>query len=208
MPPLQPPTTVHAVPVGPSGAEHRVALQGRSVPDAERRALPARTSVSPKTLPPETVEEVSPDDAPRPLRPVRVAPIAAGAVVRRPVVTEQAAFPTPGRQVRTEPPVAKTGRPIANPGRRAPLVGASAAAAHPAPIENVRRANPVDHQPAARPAETTVAYPTGIVVQNEQGLYRPDRPLRIEEYLRFPEPQVDANGEETWSPLYHAKVAR
>jgi hypothetical protein len=53
-----------------------------------------------------------------------------------------------------------------------------------------------------------VAYPTGIVVQNEPGLYRPDRPLRIEEYLRFPEPQVDANGEETWTPLYHAKVAR
>ncbi len=53
-----------------------------------------------------------------------------------------------------------------------------------------------------------MAYPTGIVVQNEQGIYRPDRPLRIEEYLRFPEPQVDANGQETWTPLYHAKAAR
>ena len=34
------------------------------------------------------------------------------------------------------------------------------------------------------------------------------RPLRVEEYLRFPEPHVDANGEETWTPLYHAKAAR
>jgi peptidyl-prolyl cis-trans isomerase D len=32
--------------------------------------------------------------------------------------------------------------------------------------------------------------------------------IRIEEYLRFPEPQVDANGEESWTPLYHAKAAR
>jgi hypothetical protein len=76
------------------------------------------------------------------------------------------------------------------------------------PIENHHRVNPVDHDPAARAAGTTVAYPTGIVVQNEQGIYRPDRPLRIEEYLRFPEPQLDANGEETWTPMYHAKAAR
>ena len=112
---------------------------------------------------------------------------------------------------RARPELAATtpaGGPIAHPRRRAPLVSASGAVPHPAPVETLRTINPVHAEPAAGPAVTSVTYPTGIVVQNEQGLYRPDRPLRIEEYLRFHEPQVDANGEETWTPLYHAKAAR
>jgi hypothetical protein len=218
MPPLPPPTTVQAVPVGPAanaglgqaGAKPRVALQPRSVPDPERRALPGPTPVRPNAFPTErTPDEVPPDDAPRLLRPVPVVPIVAGAAVRRPVVTEHAEFPAVGGRVRPEPAAtAPAGRPIRNPRPRAPLVSGAAAEPHSAPVETTRRPNPVHTEPAARPAVTSVAYPTGIVVQNEPGLYRPDRPLRIEEYLRFPEPQVDANGEETWTPLYHAKVAR
>ena len=49
-------------------------------------------------------------------------------------------------------------------------------------------------------------YPTGIVVQNEPGVYRSGGQLKVDEYVRIPEPQVDANGEETWTPLYHAKA--
>jgi hypothetical protein len=147
---------------------------------------------------------VPPDDPPRVLRPVRVVPIVEGAVIRRPVVTEHTTFPAVGGRARTEPSVPDSaGRPATYPGRRAPLAGSTATATttHPAPVEAPRKINP-------EPVAATVAYPTGIVVQNQPGLYRPDRPLRIEEYLRFPEPQVDANGEETWTPLYHAKAAR
>ncbi|HWJ53856.1 MAG TPA: hypothetical protein VNT24_10845 [Propionibacteriaceae bacterium] len=217
MPPLPPPSTVQALPVGYAAAprvqwaeaEHRVALQSEPVPGADRRALPAPTRVSPNALPNQPVEELPPEDSPRLLRPVRAVPVA-GTAVRRPVVTEQTAFSVVDGREHTEPPISgPAGRPITNPSRQAPVVDATVAAPpHPAPIENPRRTNVVDHEPAARPAGTTVTYPTGIVVQNEHGIYRPDRPLRIEEYLRFPEPQVDANGDETWTPLYHAKAGR
>ena len=43
-------------------------------------------------------------------------------------------------------------------------------------------------------------------MQNEPGVYRSGGQLKVEEYVRFPEPQVDANGEETWTPLYRAKA--
>jgi hypothetical protein len=206
MPPLPPPTTAQAV--------SRVALDGQSVSDGGRRALPAPIPVGPNTLPMEqTAEEVPPDDEPRPLRPVAVVPIVDGTAVRRPVAAEHAAVPGVDGRVRREPAIELAGPPIVQPERRAPLVGATAVAAphpapHPAPIESLRPTDTVSHRAANRPAETAVTYPTGIVVQNEHGIYRPDRPLRIEEYLRFPEAQLDANGEETWTPLYHAKAAR
>ena len=57
-----------------------------------------------------------------------------------------------------------------------------------------------------RTVEPAAVYPTGIVVQNEPGVYRSGGQLKVEEYVRFPEPQVDANGDETWTPLYHAKA--
>jgi hypothetical protein len=143
------------------------------------------------------------------VQPVRVVPIVAGAAVRRPGVPEQAALPPVDRRMRTQSPIAEPAGPATTPHRAdAALVGTAAAAPHPTPTENHRRVSQVDHEPAARTAGTTVTYPTGIVVQNEQGIYRPDRPLRIEEYLRFPEPQLDANGDETWTPLYHAKAGR
>jgi len=143
------------------------------------------------------------------LRPVTVVPIAAGVVVRRPVVSEQTAFPAVDGRTRTDAPVSEqAARQITQPSRRAPQIGATAAAPALAAAQSSRRTDPVSHEPSARATETTVAYPTGIVVQHEQGIYRPDRPLRVEEYLRFPEPQVDANGEETWTPLYHAKAGR
>jgi hypothetical protein len=137
-----------------------------------------------------------------------VVPIVDRTVVRRPVVAEHVAVPGVDGQARREPSVERPGPPVVQPERRAPLVGTTAAAPHPAPIDNLRTTDTVSHRAANRPAETAVTYPTGIVVQNERGIYRPDRPLRIEEYLRFPEPQLDANGEETWTPLYHAKAAR
>jgi hypothetical protein len=126
-----------------------------------------------------------PDDAPR-LRPVTREPIVTGAVAaRRPVVAEYLAFPPAGRQ--SEPTMTEPdNRPTLQPAR----------------------GSGVDTGAAAQAAKTSVVYPTGIVVQNEPNLYRPNGPLRIEEYLRFPEPQLDANGEETWTPLYHARAAR
>jgi hypothetical protein len=215
MPPLPPPATVRAgrspAPrLAWAGVEPSAALPGRSVPDHERRALPAPVPVSPNALPPEkTPAEVPPDDAPRPLRPVTVVPIVNGAALRRPVVAEYATFPAVGGQVHTEPPAAQpAGRPTTVPGHGVPQIDPTAATTHPAPVEAPRKINPVDPEPATRRVEAAVAYPTGIVVQNEPGMYRPDRPLRIEEYLRFPEPQVDANGEESWTPQYHAKAAR
>jgi hypothetical protein len=192
MPSLAPPTTVQALPAGTNTAPRlagrvgadQSAIRGRTVTDPAHPALPARVRISPNALPIETGGEVPPNDAPR-RRPVTVVPIVAGAVAaRRPVVTEYTAFPPAGW--RSEH--AMTGpddRPAIQPARR----------------------SPVDPRAAARAAETSVTYPTGIVVQNEPNLYRPSSPLRIEEYLWFPEPQLDANGEETWTPLYHARTA-
>ncbi len=216
MPPLPPPR-VQVVAVGsattprlePSVAEEPVPLAGRPVRDLERQALPTSTPASPNALPPETVEEVQPDDAPRPVQPVRVIPIVAGSVMRRPVVSEQAGYPPVDSRAAAELAASEPDSPPTGQlGQQAQPVVTTEAVPHPQPIEKTsRRTNQVDHQPGARAAETTVAYPTGIVVQTEQGIYRPDRPLRVEEYLRFPEPQLDANGEETWSPIYHAKAA-
>jgi hypothetical protein len=193
MPPLPPPTTVQAVTAGTSptprlagwaGAD-QPAIRGRTVTDPARRLLPARVPISPNALPIETGGELPADDAP-PLRPATAVPIAAGVVAaRRPVVAEYTAFLPTGRQ--SEPALIEPDdRPA---------------------LQRARR-SPVQLRAAARAAETSVAYPTGIVVQNEPNLYRPSGPMRIEEYLRFPEPQLDANGEETWTPLYHAGAAR
>jgi hypothetical protein len=54
-----------------------------------------------------------------------------------------------------------------------------------------------------------VVHPTGILLQPGHGLYRPGQgSARNEEetYLRFPEPQIDANGEQTTAPVYHVRV--
>jgi len=178
------------------------------VPDLERRALPAPAQVSPNALPPDKPieEEVPTDDSARPLRPVTVVPVVNGAELRRPVVAEHAAVPARRGQVPTEPGAAEPAyRPTTHP-THGPVQITASASTHPPQVQAHHRINPVDAEPATRRVEPAVAYPTGIVVQNEPGMYRPDRPLRIEEYIRFSEPQVDANGEETWTPLYHAKA--
>lgn len=58
--------------------------------------------------------------------------------------------------------------------------------------------------------EGSVVYPTGVIVQRDSGLYRSAQSAarNDEEYLRLPEPQVDATGAETWTPTYHAEAAR
>jgi hypothetical protein len=218
MPPLPPPRTVHVLAGGYSSAprqgwsvaEEPAALESRPVRGPERRALPAPIlrqggeplepsrgyRVSPDAVPPAEVAEPLRYDQPRPVQPVGAVPVVTGAVVRRPLPAQHAEYPAEDLRARPNP----ADREATTQRSTAPA-GEVVAATHP-------RINPVEHEPAARAAGTTVAYPTGIVVQQEQGIYRPDRPLRVEEYLRFPEPQLDANGDESWTPLYHAKAAR
>ena len=156
------------------------------------RTLPAESPPNPNALPAETVR---PDDAPR-MRPLTVLPRVAGIVTARPVVVETAQLPAS----RTRGGAAElTGHPDER-----HLVLDSAPVTVAGALPGSPRVNGVK-KPLA--AETAVTYPTGIVVQHEPNLYRPGGSLRIEEYLWFPEPQLDANGEETSAPLYHAKAA-
>ena len=90
--------------------------------------------------------------------------------------------------------------------------GGAGAAAHgrrrgrPVGRPSVTQGARSDPPPVVGTGEPTVVYPTGIVVQNEPGVYRSGGQFKVDEYVRFPEPQVDANGEETWTPLYRAKA--
>jgi hypothetical protein len=193
MPPLAPPTIVQALTASAErdplwagwAGPGQSAIQGRTVVDPARPLLPARVPISPNALPMETGGETSPDDLPQ-LRPLTVMPTVAGAVAARPpVVAEYTAFPPAGW--RNGSAVTEgDDRPEIQPARR----------------------SSVDFRVADRAAEASVVHPTGILVQSEPNLYRPGGPLRIEEYLWFPEPQLDANGEETWTPLYHSRAAR
>ena len=193
MPPLAPPTTVQALTasaerdprwagwVGPGQS----AIQGRTVVDPARPLLPARVPISPNALPMETGGETSPDDLPPP-RPLTVMPTVAGAVAaRQPVVADYTAFPPAGWRSGSAV-TDRDDRPELQPARR----------------------TSVDFRVADRAAETSVAYPTGILVQSEPNLYRPGWAIADRGYLWFPEPQLDANGEETWTPLYHSRAAR
>ena len=90
--------------------------------------------------------------------------------------------------------------------RRPRLTVAARAGAAASPADDTSRVSPGDPPPVVRTVEPPAVYPTGIVVQSEPGVYRSGGQLKVEEYVRFPEPQVDANGEETWTPLYHAKA--
>jgi hypothetical protein len=193
MPPLAPPPAVQALTAGThpgprlagSAEVDQPAIRDQTDTDLARPGLPARVRISPNALPIESGGGIPLDD-PAQLRPVAAEPIVAGmAATQRPVVAEYTAYPPAGR--RNEPALTEPDyRPTFQPARRSPVDAMA---------------------PAARAAETSVVYPTGIVVQNAPNLYRPSGPLRIEEYLRFPEPQLDANGEETWAPLYHARAA-
>ena len=64
--------------------------------------------------------------------------------------------------------------------------------------------------PAPGTATAAVVYPTGIIRPARPGLYRSSGSTVTGEggdYLRFTEPQVDENGQETWEPIYHAEKA-
>ena len=208
MPPLPPPTTAYVLQGSPASAarsDGRPALQSQSVAAAEQRGLPTRVLADPNALPAGSPGDVA--DEPPQRQPGTLVPLVAVAAARRPVVTEHTAVPATVEPSGTGPPaIEPNDRPVTS-GGRAPLV-AVADAGRPAAVDGARTVNPVDSEPAPRAVAPPVAYPTGIVVQNDPGLYRTDRALRIEEYLKFPEPHVDANGEETWTPLYRAKASR
>ncbi len=212
MPPLASPQAVPAAAyasagaIGWAGAERmagtapRPALEGaRTTPD------PVRSS--PNALPPDPEMVVPPEDPRRGPRPVTVVPIVAGAEIRRPAVAEQT---TPG----TAEPLSADSGPVrvgtgtdTGPAERPPrLTVAATAGVATASAEGTSRIGPAGPPSAVRTVEPTAVYPTGIVVQGEPGVYRSGGQLKVEEYVRFPEPQVDANGEETWTPLYRSKA--
>jgi len=208
------PTTTNASAgaIGWAGAERLAGVGPRPALEGVRRSTPDPVGSSPNALPPQTEVVDRPED-PRPLRPVTVVPITAGVDVRRPVVAEQVALPSVAEPRAVDPtpaadpgPVRVGGSTDSGPAERTPRLTVAGAATRSAPIENIAQVNPTDPAPAVRSAEPPAVYPTGIVVQNEPGLYRTGGQLQVDEYLRFPEPQVDANGEETWTPLYRARA--
>ncbi|HEU5486270.1 MAG TPA: hypothetical protein VFU98_15275 [Microlunatus sp.] len=147
----------------------------------------------------------------------------------RPVDQELAAVPQP-----TELP-ASTGRPLrALPAGTTVLPVAAAAAAGAAAGTRAPDHTLTDTgqspPPAPEPPEVSVqppitvarssthaaddgspaVYPTGIVLSADPTLYRSSSNAATSasgEYLRFNEPQVDENGQETWEPIYHAETA-
>ncbi|HZA04263.1 MAG TPA: hypothetical protein VE617_06845 [Propionibacteriaceae bacterium] len=217
MPPLPAPRAVPATAyasagaVGWAGAERLAGVGPRPVLEGARRTIPDPVHASPNALPPPA--EVVPPEDPRPLRPlhpVTAVPIGGGVEVRRPVVVEQAALSGAANGPAAEPTQADPG-PIrvgsgtdAIPTEPTPRLTLATAATTARPTENASEPSPVGAPPAVRSTEPPAVYPTGIVVQNEPGLYRAGGQFKVDEYVRFPEPQVDAHGEETWTPLYHA----
>jgi hypothetical protein len=217
MPPLPTPRAVPATAyasasaVGWAGAERLAGVGPRPVLEGSRRTAPEPIRSSPNALPPQT--EIPPED-PRPLRPVTAAPIGGAAEVRRPVVVEQAALPGATDAPPAEPTPAHPGPIRVGSGidlgstERTPRLTLASATTTAPPTENTSRPSPVGPPPTVRSAEPPAVYPTGIVVQSEPGLYRAGGQFKVDEYVRFPEPQVDAHGEETWTPLYHAAKAK
>ena len=214
MPPLPSPQAVPATAyatagaIGWAGAERMAGVTPRPALEAAHRTAPEPVRSSPNALPPDT-EALVPHEDQRQLRPVTVVPIVAGAEVRRPVVTEKTTLPGAAEPMPAEPGPVRVGTGTdSGPAERTPrlTIAASVAAASPFPSDDRFRPSPIDPPPVVRTVEPTAVYPTGIVVQNEPGVYRSGGQLKVEEYVRFPEPQVDANGQETWTPLYRAKA--
>ncbi len=207
MPPLPSPQVVPAAAyatagaIGWAGAE-RLAGGTRPTLEAARRTTPDPARTSPNALPPPT-EVVAPPEDPRRLRPVALVPVVAG-LDGRPVVAEQTTLPR-SADPSADPEPLRVGSSVdSGPAERTPRLTIASASSSPA--DDAYRVSPPDPPPAVQSAEPPAVYPTGIVVQNEPSRYRAGGQLKVEEYVRFPEPQVDANGEETWTPLYHAKA--
>ena len=188
--------------VGWAGAEQLAGGVRPALEASLRTSAAGPVPASPNALPPDIEVIVPPDHPPR-LRPVTAVPLTDGVDVRRPVVAEQArSSPAAAGPAAADPGPVRVGA-APGPADRTPRV---TIAAVPAPAAApAGPAAAADPGPVYRSSEPPPVYPTGIVVQ-EPGVYRSGDQLKVEEYLRFPEPQVDAHGEETWTPLYHAKA--
>ncbi|HLL63011.1 MAG TPA: hypothetical protein VK401_08175, partial [Propionibacteriaceae bacterium] len=218
MPPLPSPQAVpttaygSAGTIGWAGAERLAGAGPRPALEGSRRSAPEPVRTSPNALPPEPEIVIPPENPPQ-LRPVTVVPIVPGVDLRRPVVAEQTTLSVgapapPTDPARVDPGPIRVGSSVdPGPAERTPRLTIASAATSAAPGDHTTRVTPVEPPPVARPVEPAV-YPTGIVVQNEPGVYRTGGQFKVDEYVRFPEPQVDANGEETWTPLYHAAKAK
>jgi hypothetical protein len=108
----------------------------------------------------------------------------------RPTFEEQTRLPEPGLAVGGDVPAR-------------PLVTAGGLPSGAAPAGSGAATGPVV-------PDGSVVYPTGVIVQRDSGLYRSAQSAarNDEEYLRLPEPQVDATGAETYTPTYHAEAVR
>ena len=188
--------------LGWAGAERLAGVGPRPALEGSRRIAPDPIRTSPNALPPDT-EAVVPSSDPKPVRSVTVVPIVAGVDARRPVVGEPTVLPQPvAEPVPVESGSVRVGSSTeVGQAERVPRLTVAGVATPP-----VDPGRPTDPPPVVRSAEPTAVYPTGIVVQSEPGVYRSGGQFKVDEYVRFPEPQVDANGEETWTPLYHAKA--
>lgn len=200
-PPLSPPRPLHALPVG---ARQQQALDGTRTAAwagyaaVDGRAQPAGQQVGGgeqrTELPP------APDQRPRALpvgtEAIPVRAVAAGAVVGAAAAegTRGTAAPT-REETWTHNPVSESAETTD------PDVSVQP------PISMPRPASP---QAPAASAAAGVVYPTGILLAPDPSLYRSsssDATSESGEYVRFNEPQVDGNGQETWEPIYRAAPA-
>lgn len=136
----------------------------------------------------------------------------------RPVVSEHAQYGQPAvGPAPSAPAVGPSTTVVGGPVTVVPADSASAAApaAQPA-ISSLDGtvAPPTAASSTSRPRsggegeEIPIVYPTGVIVQVEPdpSLYRTGQSVAHTEYVKMPEPQIDANGEETWEPMYRSKA--
>ena len=207
MPPLPSPQVVPAAAyatagaIGWAGAERLAgAVPGRRSRLPRTTADPVRTS--PNALPPPT-EVVAPPEDPRRLRPVALVPVVAGL--------------DGGRRADDAAPLRRPRPPIRN--------RCGSAVASTLARRSLRRGSPSPRRPARRPLTTpigsaprpasggAVRRAAGRVPDRDRGAERAEqvsgrRPAQGRGVCPVPRAQVDANGEETWTPLYHAKARR
>lgn len=191
-PPLPAPRPLHALPVG-SGAEQQPedvrtsAWAGYTAVDGRYRPADPALAGSPQTF-----------GLPTHQRPHRALP--AGAPTSTPQVTAAetaAAVAAAAASDRTRPAFALN----ETSDERPTVVESDTSVQHPP-------ARPASASTGQAPS--SVVYPTGIIVQADPGLYRSSGSAALregEQYHRFAEPQVDATGQETWEPIYHAEKA-
>ena len=195
--------------IGWAGAERMAGTAPGRRWRAPAHARRTRVRSSPNALPPDDRRGVPPED-PRPR--------AAGhRSCRSSRASTSGGRWSPSRQHSPADGRADTGRLGPGPGRQRHRAGHGGASRQrltgrrPPGRHRLGRGHLAGSTPSIRrrrcgPSSRRRSYPTGIVVQSEPGVYRSGGQLKVDEYVRFPEPQVDANGEETWTPLYRAKA--